>query len=97
MGKRPEDLPLSDLPLHTKGAPDDRDTVWYQTVTEIEAMRVSDEYRFAEDTLRGIMESIERFRTVTPGQRRAIDNIAASKSRADGVRGRRYEGFRGRR
>jgi len=93
MGKRPEDLPLSDEPLRRTEPVDVRDTEWYQFSTEILELVSSGQYDWAADTLEGIRESVEQYHTVTPGQRKAIDNIRAARGRADGSRRRRYEGW----
>ena len=93
MGKRPEDLPLSDEPLKRTEPLDPRATEWYQFSTEILEMLASDQYEWAADTLMGIRESVEKYQTVTPGQRRAVENVAAARKRSDGFRRRRYEGW----
>lgn len=98
MGKSLDDLNLRDEPLRPAPVSDVRDTAWYQLVEEIEALLATGEYEWASSTLSDIAESVEKFQSVTDGQRRAVRNIAAAR-RGDGPRGsqRRYEGFRGRR
>lgn len=92
MGKRPEDLNLSDEPLvHPLDDIDVRDTDWYQFSQEIDALLGSGDFEWASSTLEGIRESVERYKTVTPGQRSAVANVATARQRADGWR-RRYEG-----
>lgn len=88
MGKSPDDLPL-DPPT------DIRDHAWYQFVQEIEELLASEQYGWAEATLRGIQQTVEDLQRVTEGQRRAVANIVAAKRepRRDGFR-RRYEGWR---
>jgi hypothetical protein len=94
MGKRPEDLPLDDAPLRRAQPIDPRSTDWYQFVQEIEELLASGSYDWASDTLQGIAQSVEQYQTVTEGQRRAVANVKAARGRSEGVRGRRYEGFR---
>ena len=53
-------------------------------LTEIKGMLVGDQYEYAEDTLRGIMATVERTQMVTPNQRHAIENIQEHPGR--GVR-----------
>jgi hypothetical protein len=102
-GKHPDDLPLTDDPISVQrdrairdarrgdDADDPRRTEWYAFSTEILEMICSDEYRWAEDTLEGIKTTVEQRRAVTPGQRKAVENIRAARERSDGWR-RRYEG-----
>ena len=91
MGKSPDDLNLSDEPLRRLEPVDVRDTDWYQFSQEIDALLGSGEYDWAASTLDGIRESVELYKVVTPGQRRAVANVSAARGRADGWR-RRYEG-----
>lgn len=92
MGKSLEDLHLDDRPLPRPA--DDRHSPWYQFCEQIDELLASGDYDWAQDTLEGIRASVEDYKTVTPGQRRAIENIRAARQRQDGRRGRRYEGFR---
>lgn len=92
-GRRPEDLPLDDAPLVSPAPQDVRDTAWYQFLCELDEVIACGWYDWALDTLLGIRESVEKFKVVTPGQRRAVENIQAARKRSDGVRRRRYEGF----
>jgi hypothetical protein len=96
MGKRLEDLPVSDTPL---AAPEDtRDAEWFRFVEEVGDLRDSGEVDWADETLEGISETVTRTRVVTAGQRQAVANIAARRrsARGPGTRGgsRRYEGWR---
>jgi hypothetical protein len=72
----------------------DRDSSWYQFSAEIVELLESGDFDWAQDTLEGIRASVEDDKTVTPGQRQAIENIRAARQRQDGRRSRRYEGFR---
>lgn len=96
MGKSLDDLPLDPL-SHRRPDPraddDPRQTEWYQFSTDILEMICSDEYRWAEDTLTGIRQTVEDRKAVTPGQRKAVENIRSARQRSDGWR-RRYEGRR---
>lgn len=94
-GKRPEDLPLDAEPLRRKAPQDVRDTEWYQFKQEIDEMLASGRYEWAEETLSGIAETVERYETVTEGQRRAVGNIAKAGQRERLGRSRRYEGYKG--
>lgn len=97
MGKRPEDLPLDPDPLrHRRARADIRDEPWFHFQQEIEEMLGSGRYEWAEETLSGIASTVERYQCMTPGQRKAIDNIRAAGERSRSG-SRRYEGFRGRR
>lgn len=93
MGKRIEDLPLDDTPIAADPPQpsDARDAAWYRFSVDIEDMLATGQYRFAQDTLEGIQETVERTQRVTEGQRRAVANIEASREKHK--HGRRYEGF----
>lgn len=80
------DQPLDDRPTRSEAAED--------FLEEIRILRDQDRYQFAEDTLRGIKESVERSGTVTAKQRQAVRNIAESQNRGreKGGWSRRYEG-----
>ena len=94
MGKSLDDLPLNDQPLRPAQPVDVRETAWYQFVQEIADLLSSSDFYWAANTLTGIQESVEKFQSVTEGQRRAVRNIAgARQGRADGWSKRRYEGF----
>jgi len=90
MGKRIDELPLDDTPIGPAPAPrgqsplDPRATEWYRFLEEIEDMLASGAYTWARDTLEGIQETVERTTSVTPGQRQAVDNIAAGGRRSRG-------------
>lgn len=92
-----DDLPLDPLshrrPERQDDTDDPRKTEWYQFTTDILEMIDSDEYRWAEDTLTGIRQTVEDRKAVTPGQRKAVENIRNARQRSDGWR-RRYEGRR---
>lgn len=96
-GRRPEDLPLDDAPLRPAPITDDvRSTAWYQFACEIEELLESGQYDWATDTLGGIKHTVEEYRTVTEGQRRAVANVRAARGRSErGGRSRRYEGYKG--
>lgn len=93
MGKRPDDLPLSDAPLRPPEPDDEREAAWYQFAEELHTLLDSGDFTWATDTLAGILASVEQYKTVTPGQRRAVANVQAARTRADGGGRRRYEGF----
>jgi hypothetical protein len=93
MGKRIEDLKLDDRPIEE---PDPRGTAWYRFVQDIDDLLATGHYTWAEDTLHDIQVTVEKTQRVSEGQRKAVDNIEAARSRDDGYK-RRYEGFRGRR
>jgi hypothetical protein len=46
-----------------------------RVIREIKGMLVGDEYLYAEGTLRGILQTIEKTETVTQGQWDAIEHI----------------------
>ncbi len=97
MGKTVDDLNLDDAPLPPVRVPDVRDTDWYRFRAEIEELLASGQYEWAYDTLTSIAESVEKYKSVTEGQRRAVRNIEAARSheRRSGVGyRRRYEGWR---
>ena len=91
MGKRLEDLNLSDEPIRPVAPQDPRETAWYQFARQIDDLLASGDYEWAHDTLTGIQESVEKYCTVTEGQKRAVRNIE------EGLNSRRYDGFRRRR
>lgn len=91
-GRTLDDLKLTNQPLPQ--AEDPRGTEWYQYVQYIEDLLATGRYTFAEDTLRGIQQSVEKAQKVTDGQRRAVDNIEQSAYRTRRGGSRRYEGFR---
>jgi hypothetical protein len=96
MGKTVEDLKLRD---EGPGIIQDvRETLWYQSIEQIDQLLATGEYTWAEDTLTDIQRTIEQTKTVTDGQRKAIENIEAARTGSHGRSSqRRYEGFRGRR
>lgn len=92
MGKTIDELPLDDAPIQREPDAlegDVRGTTWYAFVAEIEALRNDGDHAWAEETLAGIQETVERTKRVSDGQRRALDNIASSERPVS----RRYEGF----
>lgn len=93
-GKSLDQLNLSDTPLPKPT--DVRDEPWFQFYQEIEDLLATGRVTFAESTLLSIQETVEKYHTVSDGQRRAVRNIedAANRPRYGGYRGRRYEGFR---
>jgi hypothetical protein len=46
---------------------------------ELEDMIDDGRYQWAEDTLEGIRETVERTRTVTDNQKRAVENITNAR------------------
>ena len=94
-GKSLNDLNFNTTPLPTESDP--RDSDWYQFSQEIEDLLATGKATFAEDTLRGIQETVEAHHRVTIGQKQAVRNveIAIERSRDRPRSGsRRYEGFR---
>lgn len=85
MGKRIDQLKLDDTPIE---APDERDSEWYRFSQDIDDLLATGEYTWAEDTLTGIQETVERIKRVTAAQKRAVTNIENARER------RRYEGWR---
>lgn len=83
-------MKLEDLPLdESEPEPvDERTTDWYRFLEEIDDLQIT--HSFAQDTLTGIYESVEKSHRVTEGQRRAINNIASSRSKERGSYSRRY-------
>lgn len=62
-----------------------------RVIREIKGMLVGVEYSYAEITLRGILETIERTEAVTQGQWDAIERILNTPHRENSRRGhRRY-------
>ena len=92
MGKRLEDLNLSDAPLPAASPEDVRDTDWYRFCRDIDDLLATGHFTWAESTLTDIQRTVEQYQCVTQGQRNAIANIEAAKERQDGRR-RRYEGY----
>lgn len=99
-----DDLPFDDAP-HTaeQGRPADppqpvddlRSRLAFRFIADIEDLLATGKYTWAETTLRGIQETVEKTGRVSDGQRRAVTNIEhAVDERRDGPRGRRYEGYR---
>jgi hypothetical protein len=85
--------PGEDTDTEAKG--DVRATEWYAFTKEIEELRESGRVNWAEETLAGIQETVERTQRVTDGQLRAVWNISSAETHPR--RGsRRYEGYRGR-
>lgn len=54
---------------------------WQKFVREIKSMLVGDQYEYAEETLRGILMTVEQTERVTWGQYNAIDNISSHPGR----------------
>jgi hypothetical protein len=52
------------------------------TLSAIETMRESGSYDWADDTLRGIYDSVAERQRVTWGQRKALQNILRSRPKA---------------
>lgn len=61
---------------------------------EIDNLLNDKRFTFASDTLNGIRDSVETFRTISVRQRQAITNIKASvEGRQEKKSSRRYEGW----
>ena len=93
MGKTIDELNLDQTLIRQEALPaegDVRKTAWYAFVKDIEELRAGGEVAYAEETLAGIQETVERTQRVTAGQQRAVDNIAATRGRSGS---RRYEGY----
>lgn len=96
-----DDLPFDDKPLTAEqGRPADdlRNRIAFRFISDIENLLATGEYTWAETTLRGIQETVERTGRVSDAQRRAVTSIETARERQkavrrDGMRGRRYEGF----
>jgi hypothetical protein len=89
MGKRLDELNLANEEITSA---DPRETAWGQFSTDIDELLATGRYTWAEQTLRGIQETVEQTKHVTAAQRRAFTNIEAAHGRRDGAR-RRYEGY----
>lgn len=109
MGKRSDDLPLDDTPIRpeqqhlfeptdSSGADgaDDADTPWYQFIGSIDDLLATGRYGWAQDSLYGIRETVEKTRRVSDGQRRAVTNIELRGEPNARGGSRRYEGWSGR-
>jgi multidrug resistance efflux pump len=59
---------------------------------EIDEMREDARFKFADATLLGIRETVEKTKLVTANQKRAIANIRESKEELQKEWTRRYEG-----
>lgn len=92
----PKSIDDLNLDPDSHAEPDPRGQPWYQFATAIDELIEGGQFTWAEDSLRGIKATVEQTKQVTPGQRRAVENIEAAKGRADGWRRRSGEGFRGR-
>lgn len=98
MGKRIEELRKLDLdtPIERQvealdtSVTDLREQPWYQFIGTIDDLLAQEQYGWAEDTLTGIRETVEKTQRVSPGQQRAVENIESNASR-------RYQGWYGRR
>lgn len=90
---------IDDLQLDPEQGPGHRSAAVQQFLDELETLRASGWADWADETLKGIYDTVSGSNRVTDGQRGAVDNIRASaESRADvrpGARrggSRRYEG-----
>jgi hypothetical protein len=92
-GKSIDELNLSDTPLTAPEPEDARESEWYRFLQLIED--VIDRRPWAEDTLRGIQETVRQTHRVTDGQRGAVDNINHAEARRQRGSSRRYEGYGG--
>lgn len=70
-------------------AKDLRDTAWYRCLAEIQDLRASGDYAWADEQLVRIATMVERREHVTEKQRKAIDAIRASER----TPARNYQGF----
>lgn len=69
---------MSDLPLDADAEPGEDASI--QTFLDVvEGMRGSGKYDWADETLRGIGDTVARTRRVSEGQRRAVTNFLASR------------------
>ena len=92
VGKRIDELTnLDDSPIEP---PDDRDTPWGRFLSEIDDLLADGHYTWAEDTLKGIYDTVAEKRWVTENQRRAVANIAAARETPGPRWSRRYQGWR---
>lgn len=79
-----EDLDDDDGPDMEPAAPtSDEIREAQEFLQDLEDLVESDRCEYARDTLEGIYETVQRTSRVTPGQRRAVENIEG------GARGRR--------
>jgi hypothetical protein len=95
-GKRLQDLTFLD---EGGDAYDLRHTEWYRFAREIDDLLATGLYTWAEDTLRGIQETVEMAQHCTDRQRQAVRHIEESRREDEAARprtSRRYEGFKGR-
>jgi hypothetical protein len=87
---------LDDLPLDPDQGPGKLSERARDFLDELSELLGDTRFNFANDTLSGIFESVERTGHVTPGQYTAVGNIRTSVAdREDRPRGgsRRYEGW----
>jgi hypothetical protein len=95
MGKSLTDLNLNDDPIQptpSTTTPTSSSEV-RRFLDDIDELRGSHQYGWADDTLRDIARTVELSGRVTEGQRKAIANIEAGAMRKAR---RRWEGFGGR-
>ena len=74
--------PLPDVctpALEAAAMPDLRECAWYRFASEIQDLRASGDYRWAEERLAGIQETIEGTRRVTERQRQTVETIRAEE------------------
>jgi len=93
VGKRIDELPLDETPISVRPEDDERHAAWYEFVVEVNDLRESEGYGWAEETLSGIVETVERTKRVSEGQRRAVEHIRDART----GRSRRYDGYTWRR
>lgn len=91
-GKSLDDLTLSEQPLD-QPEPDPRQTEWYRFAREIDDLLATGRVTFAESTLLDIQATVEKYKRVTDGQRRAVRNIEEGANRPKRGYSRRYEGW----
>ena len=91
MGKTVDQLNLQEDPIRPTAPVDPRTTAWYRFSQDIEDLLATGHYTWAQDTLTDIQVTVERTQAVSEGQRRAVQNIEAARTRGSS---RRYEGWR---
>jgi hypothetical protein len=85
-------LKLDTLASPASTNPDPRAQEWYRFSLDIENLLATGKYTWAEDTLRGIQQTLERTHHVTAGQKQAVANIERQGEQPRRW-GRRYEGY----
>jgi hypothetical protein len=81
--KKPDEIVFTDqpgLPAISGPSNDLRAQPWYQFSQAIDDLLATGQYTWAEETLTGIQESVEKMQVVTEGQRKAVANIEAARA-----------------